>query len=169
MINWYEIVKSIATNPGKVITADVAIWNTNNPEYIEIYKLWQDCNVNMSSIRWINYYPGLDFDQSVVDEFAKLVNVTPLRSWISRIDPGYCAPLHYDIDDNESEYLENGTLYRFTCFIIHPIVGHVMAVDKEYLHSQPLGAVYAWPNYRAWHGAMNAGLRSNYMFHLIGY
>jgi hypothetical protein len=169
MINWYDIVQSISAKPGKAITADQAIWNMGNPEYSKIYDMWQAGNMNMPSVRWINYYPDIDFDQSVSDEFAESVGVTPLRSWISRIDPGYCAPLHYDVDDNEEEYLKNGELRRFTCFIIHPLIGHVMAVDKEYLYSQPLGTIYNWPNYRAWHGAMNAGLRSNYMFHLIGY
>jgi hypothetical protein len=169
MIDWYNITRDLFTKQGKAITADESIWNMDNPEYSEIYTIWKNGNINLSSVKWINYYPKVDFSNSVIDEFSETMRVKPLRAWISRIDPGYCAPLHYDVDDNEAEYITHGQLRRFTCFIMHPMVGHIMAIDNQYYYNQPLGTTIEWPDYKAWHGAMNAGLRTNYMFHLLGY
>lgn len=167
-INWATVIANLQ-GLGHDVTPDKENWNLETPGYKEILTLWQQGNVNMPSVKWINYYPGKNFNQQVSDVFSNLVGVTAIRSWISLIEPGYFAPLHWDVDDNEAEYLKLGDLKRYTCFISPPVLGHIMAVKDTYLYTRPLGDIYEWDNYREWHGAANAGFTPYYLFHLIGY
>lgn len=163
MIDWNLIISSL--KDGRVVTVDPARWNMNNPEYAEMLNLWKSKNFNTDSVKWTNFYEYGDVEAQV----AKELGIKPLRSWISCVEPGYMTGYHYDIDDNEKEYLTNGDLKRYSVFISEPDVGHLFILDKEYYFNKPQGTVIKWSHYRDWHNGINGGLSNKYMFHILGY
>ena len=167
-IDWNTVIDTLI-NPGVDITVDPAKWQLDTPGYNEIHVMWKSANFNMSAIKWINYYPGKHFDSTITDAVDKHVNVNIHRSWISRIDPGFFAPWHWDVDDNETEYLTKGTPVRYSCFIEKPAHGHIFIIGDDYYYNQPQGTLVKWDNYQAWHSGINAGMTPKYMFHLLGY
>ena len=163
MIDWNTVINNLTD--GCVVTVDPARWNMNNPEYAEILKLWKDNNFNTDSVKWTNYYDTKDLENKIAEQ----VNITPLRSWISCVEPGYMTGYHYDIDDNEEEYLTHGKIKRYSVFIGEPSVGQVFILGNEYHYNNAQGAVLEWDNYREWHNGINGSLSNKYMFHIIGY
>ena len=163
MINWNDIISNLKN--GNVVTVDPSRWNMANPEYAKILELWKTSNFNTDSVRWINYYGHTDIEYSIATE----LKITPLRSWISCVEPGYMTGYHYDIDDNEQEYLTHGTIQRYTIFISEPTVGHLFILGKDYHFNNTQGTVLKWDNHRDWHNGINGGLTNKYMFHIIGY
>lgn len=163
MINWNLVINNLKN--GRVVTVDPARWNMNNPEYTEMLDLWKHNNFNTDSVKWTNYYNTTELESKLSIE----LNITPLRSWISCIEPGYMTGYHYDVDDNEQEYLKNGLLKRYSIFISKPDVGHLFILGKEYFYNKSQGAILKWGNYRDWHNGINGGLSNKYMFHIIGY
>ena len=110
MINWNIVVNNLSN--GRVVTVDPTRWNMNNPEYAGMLKLWKDNNFNTDSVKWTNYYDTKELEK----EIAEQVGVTALRSWISCVEPGYMTGYHYDIDDNEQEYLKHGLILPLLFF-----------------------------------------------------
>jgi hypothetical protein len=163
MINWNNIIDNL-TN-GKVVTVDPARWNMSNPKYAEILELWERNRFNTDSVKWTNYYDTEDLEL----EISKEVGVKPLRSWISCVEPGYMTGYHYDIDDNEEEYLKHGLLKRYTIFIGKPELGHIFILGKDYFINRDQGTILKWSHHREWHNGINGGLSNKYMFHLLGY
>ena len=163
MINWNAVIANL--KDGKDITVDPARWNMNNSEYADILKLWKDSNFNTNSVKWTNYYDTNDIE----NEIAETVGVTVLRSWISCVEPGFMTGYHYDIDDNEQEYLKYGDLKRYSVFMSEPSVGQLFILGSEYHYNKPQGSMLQWENYREWHNGINGSLSNKYMFHLIGY
>ena len=163
MINWNLVIKNLTD--GRVVTVDPTRWDMANSEYKEMLDLWKSKNFNTASVKWTNYYDTKDLEVEV----AQQVSITPLRSWISCVEPGYMTGYHYDIDDNEKEYLTHGLLKRYSVFISEASVGHVFILGKEYFYNKPQGTILKWGNYRDWHNGINGGLENKYMFHIIGY
>jgi len=163
MIDWNKVIDNL--KDGKVVTVDPARWNMNNSEYAEILRLWKDSNFNTDSVKWTNYYDTKDIEKELSEQFF----VTPLRSWISCVEPGYMTGHHYDIDDNETEYLKLGKIKRFSVFISKPSVGQLFIMGSNYYYNMEQGAVLEWNNYREWHNGINGSLSNKYMFHLLGY
>jgi hypothetical protein len=163
MINWNSIINNLTD--GQVVTVDPARWNMSNPEYTKILDLWKSKNFNTDSVKWTNFYNTAD----TASELARELNINPLRSWISCVEPGYMTGYHYDIDDNEEEYLKHGLLKRYSIFISEPTVGHLFILGKEYFYNNPQGTIVKWSNHREWHNGINGGLENKYMFHIIGY
>lgn len=163
MINWNSIIENL--KDGKVVTVDPSRWNMNNPEYSKMLELWKNNNFNTNSVKWTNYYNY----GNIESEIANGLGITPLRSWISCIEPGYMTGYHYDIDDNEQEYLKHGAIKRYSIFISEPKVGHLFILGNEYYFNRPQGSVLKWSNYREWHNGINGGLSNKYMFHILGY
>ena len=163
MINWNNIINNLTD--GQVVTVDPARWNMSNPEYTKILDLWKSKNFNTDSVKWTNFYNTAD----TASELARELNIDPLRSWISCVEPGYMTGHHYDIDDNEEEYLKHGLLKRYSIFISEPTVGHLFILGKEYFYNNPQGTIVKWSNHREWHNGINGGLKNKYMFHIIGY
>jgi len=85
------------------------------------------------------------------------------------VEPGYMTGYHYDIDDNEKEYLKHGTLKRYSVFISKPSLGQIFILGNDYYFNNPQGTILKWGNYRDWHNGINGGLENKYMFHIIGY
>ena len=166
MINWNNIICNLKN--GKIIIVDPVVYavsQSSSSEYQSILALWKSKNFNTASVKWTNYYDTKDIEL----EIAQQVSITPIRSWISCVEPGYMTGYHYDIDDNEQEYLKNGTLKRYTVFISEPDVGHVFVLGKDYYFNQLPGTILKWDNYRDWHNGINGGLSNKYMFHILGY
>jgi hypothetical protein len=169
MINWNQIINDLTSKQGVEVTTDPSRWKLDNPEYLKIYNQWVAADFNMSAIKWINYYPGQHFDEDIVSQLSKSLDITAHRAWISKITPGYFAPWHWDVDDSEEQYLSKGTIKRFSIFIGEPHPGHFFTTDDVTFSNTEQGYVYQWKNYRSWHAGANAGLTPKYMFHLIGY
>jgi hypothetical protein len=167
-IEWNDIINEIKFKEGASITPSFDKWNLDNSEYIKIYNMWKEANFNISSIKWINYYPEEHFPQTVIDCLSLHLNVSVLRAWISRIDPGFFAPWHWDVDDKEHEYLEKGYPKRFSCFIEEPDNGHLFVIGDECFYNQPQGTIVEWGDYKDWHCGSNAGITPKFMLHLLG-
>lgn len=163
MIDWDNVIDNLSN--GRVITVDPSKWNMLNPEYQEMVDLWNQNNFNLNSVRWINYYSYSDIENQI----AKELNITPLRSWISCVEPGYMTGYHYDIDDNENEYLKHGEIQRYSIFISKPEVGQLFILNKDYHHNNPQGSFLKWNHYRDWHNGINGSFKNKYMFHILGY
>ena len=163
MIDWNQTIANL--KDGKDITVDPRSWNMNNPEYAKMLKSWQDNNFNTNSVKWTNYYDTKEIE----NELASRLHVTPLRSWISCVEPGYMTGYHYDIDDNEQEYLKLGEIKRFSVFMNDPKVGQLFILGSNYFYNQEQGTIISWLNYREWHNGINGSLANKYMFHLLGY
>lgn len=169
IINWDTVISEIVDKPGRKITADKSCWNFDKPGYKEVYDLWTAHNLNTDSMQWINYYPGNDFNYSVVEKFSDIVNAQVARAWVSRVNPGCYVGLHWDVDDNEQEYLQLGDLVRFTCHINKPATGQVVIVEDQYLYDQEQGNVYQWGSYKDWHSSFNCSLHPKFQFNFLGY
>jgi hypothetical protein len=163
MINWDNVIDNLAN--GNVVTVNPARWKMSNPEYTEMIDLWESNNFNTNSVKWINYYDTKDIETQLASE----LNIKPIRSWISCVEPGYMTGYHYDIDDNESEYLKLGNLKRYSVFISKPEVGHLFILNKEYHYNNPQGTILEWDRYRDWHNGINGGFTNKYMLHILGY
>jgi hypothetical protein len=166
IINWDKIIETVQNNNGIVLPN--LIWS--NPHFKEMKKLYVNSNYIMSSAEWINYYPGVDYDKLVDEEFGKFIGKPKYaRAWISRINPGKTAPWHWDLDDQEEEFLKNGNLIRYTSRINPPGVGQVTIIGNNALYNGPAGDVYKWPDHRIWHGSVNAGLTPKYQYNYLAY
>lgn len=165
-----EIVKQLEPLSGTSITTNFDYWDMSNNAYKDIYEKWQRANFNPNSIKWINYYPKKDFDEHVIIDIGAHISLNGIhRSWISRLDPGYYAPWHWDVDDNEDKYLEFGQIKRYSIIIHPPTLGHILIIGDDYIFNAPAGTIVEWKNHREWHAGINAGLVTNFMLHIVGY
>lgn len=167
MINWNDVTENL--HNGKTITVDPSIWNTANSEYKKIYDAWINADFNIDSIKWINFYPDMHFDMNICSTLCENLNINMHRAWISRLDPGYFAPWHWDIDDKIQEYKSFGPIRRFSIFIGKPHPAHFFVTDDTVFSNTPTGTIYEWRNFKSWHAGANAGLYPKYMLHLLGY
>ncbi len=168
-ILWDHVINRVSSHEGEVRTVGVDFYQNNKGEFNEIISLWRDAGYTTEKVEWINFYPDVHFDKIVSDAFAKQVNATHIRSWISCVRPGKSAPWHQDIDDNMDQYLKLGQLVRYTCHISKPEHGQVMLVEKESFYMIPQGTITRWPSILAWHGASNCGFSNHYLYHFLGY
>lgn len=165
-----QLVVSLSLQEGAHVTTDPTKWNFDTNGYTEIYKMWQDANFNPSAIKWINYYPATHFDAALIDDVAFYLRLTGIhRAWISRVDPGYYAPWHWDVDDNAATYLEKGNIKRYSIMLDKPAMGHIFILGDDYLYNCPHGAIFKWNNYKDWHSGINAGMTPKYILHVLGY
>lgn len=163
MINWQAVIANL--KDGRIITVDPAKWNMDNLKYAEMVELWESNNFNTDSVRWINYYDTKELEVTI----GKQVGITPLRSWISCVEPGYMTGYHYDIDDNEQEYLSRGLLKRYSIFVSEPSLGHVFILGNDYYVNKTQGTMLEWKAHNEWHNGINGGFANKYMFHILGY
>jgi hypothetical protein len=167
MHNWEFIINNL-TN-GNDVTVDPQRWNLENPEYVKILDRWKAANFNFSAIKWTNYYPGQHFSESIITDQMKNLNIKHIhRSWISKLDPGFMAPWHWDVDDNEEEYLKHGSITRYTILIEPMDHGHILIIGDDYFYNKPKDTVIKWANYKEWHSGINAGMKPSYMLHILG-
>jgi len=166
VISWDSIINSIKDKTGKPVN-NRQKWD--HPHRTDMHKMFVKSNYSMFSSEWINYYPGKDYDDSTIEKFGNIVGYSNhVRSWISRVDPGKTAPWHWDIDDNEIEYLAKGKLIRFVCKISKFDLGHVTLIGDGVLTGGQ-GDIYCWADHRQWHGSANCGLTSKFQFNYLAW
>lgn len=169
-LKWNDLINHVKQQEGKEITIKKENWNIDNPEYNKILELWKQADFNFNAIAWTNYYPKINFDYSWVEDIKDKVNLNGIhRAWISRINPGFYAPWHWDIDDNIDSYKEKGEILRYSIFIGKPNLCHVFVNETSCYTMQTQGTCVKWSSYDEWHAGMNAGLKPKFMFHIVGY
>lgn len=169
VIDWGMLINELP-NEGVEVTTNPEYWNLETSGYSEIYKMWEDANFNHASIKWTNYYPEKHFSKTIINDIAAYLQIKGVhRSWISRVDPGYFAPLHWDVDENENEFLKSGEILRYSILMGEPTYGHIFILGDDYIFGAPRGSIFKWNNYKDWHSGINAGMKPKYMLHLLGY
>lgn len=136
--------------------------------YQEVIKTWDNAGYKLSDIEWYDYYPGIHFDTDVCTKFADLVNADPKRVFVSELFPGRNVPYHWDVDDKEEQWLSEGSLKRWVCFIDTPKDGHVFILENECFYKIEQHEIYEWDNYRSFHAGTNCGYEPYYLFHFLG-
>lgn len=178
LIDWDSVVKTcLSCNTGDfnsvktVVDRSEGSWK-DNPQllgsYREVIELWDHAGYDLKQIEWYDYYPGTHIDIEIEQKFAELINVIPRRTFISELYPGRCVPYHWDVEDNEKEWLAQGSLERYVCFIDKPQVGHAFILEDEMFYNIDQHNVYQWDNYRNWHAGTNCGSEPYYLFHMLG-
>jgi hypothetical protein len=168
-INWQALVDSLSDVSGEARTYGVDFYNNATGKFNEIIDLWQQAGYDTAgTVEWINYYPNKHFDNKLVIQYEHYTGVTCARAWISKIRPGRYAPYHWDIDNNEDEFLKQGELVRFTTHMSTPIPGQVFIVSDQVCHMEPVGNTYQWDSYKDWHAGGNCSFESKYLFNFLG-
>lgn len=144
-------------------------WNSD-PLYEKMYEMWKENNFNMNSVKWRSYYPGVHFDGSVVEKIADFTGIKNIHSfWISRVDPGFFAPIHCDPFIDEIHDDEKGELKRYAIFITPSEAGHIFVLGRDYLYNFPVGTVIKWNHPNMLHIGINGSLKVKYMINVLGY
>lgn len=136
--------------------------------YREIISTWEQAGYDLNQIEWWDYYPGEHFDISIQEKFAEIVNADPMRVFISKVMPGHCVPYHWDVEDKEEEWLLQGELIRYVCFIDKPRFAHVFILEDRCFYNIEQGTIYQWDHYKDFHAGTNAGEGPYYLFHFLG-
>ena len=136
--------------------------------YRGIIDTWKNAGYKLEDIYWHDYYPGEHFDIAIQTKFAEIVNAQPRRVFVSDVAPGRNVPYHWDVEDKEEEWLAEGTLKRWVCFIDKPRWGSVLILEDECFHNVEQGAIYEWDNYRSYHAGTSCGEHNQYLFHFLG-
>jgi len=178
LIDWDEIVEICRnSNDGDynsvktVVDRSEGSWK-DDPEllgsYREVIELWDNAGYDLNQIEWYDYYPGEHFDIEVETKFAELINVIPRRTFVSEVYPGRCVPYHWDVEDNEKQWLAEGDLVRYACFMDKPKFGHVFILEDEMFYNAKQHDVIEWEFYKDWHAGTNCGSEPWYLFHMLG-
>lgn len=170
-IDWDKVIEQCYKKSGTVLNYNDKSFNKNISAFAEMDSVWQNAGYqyNDSSIEWINYFPGSDFDNTVVEQFQHIVDAQPWMTWISRIRPGKMAPWHFDAHSKLDQLLTLGQPVRYTCYIQEPHDAHVSIVGNTVIYKPAKGSIYKWSNYSDWHSGMNGGLTDKFMFNYWGY
>jgi len=170
LIDWNKIIKECEetspeyVGPGKGMDNDIPQLR----EIKEIWKKWYDRFNNGGTVAWDMYFPGKQWSQEAADKFWDFVGITePVSIWVSKINPGCFAPIHWDVQSNENEYIEDN-YRRFHCHITNPRFGHFFVVDDVAFYNEEKGNVYEWQSRKSWHAGSNCGLEPKYLLNAFG-
>lgn len=171
-VDCQALINELSAKQGKIETGIRDDYDPNHPQvkdYLYLKNLAEVSGYNKAgSVRFEHFYPGLDFDQSIADNFGKFVNATPKMIWVSKIMPGYCAPWHWDIIEHENEYRKEGEVVRFHCHLSKPKPGHVFMIENKAFYMEEQGNTYQWNDLRAWHAGSNVGLEPKWLLTFTG-
>lgn len=146
---------------------------TDQPMYDE-YKLQYDLMdkagyLRNNTIKFTHYYPGKHFTEEFSEKVAKICRVKHLGSFVSSIDPGFCAPWHTDVFNNYyKEMAEKYQMKRFVMFLSEPKPAQGFVIEDECFYMEEQGNIYEFPHIKAWHAGFNAGLETKFIFTLTG-
>lgn len=172
-INW----DSILSNLGSGHKRDVkAIWDNQTSlqgspmykAYLDIANKWIAAGYRIEDIFWYDYYPEEDYDTEIDETFRSIVGADFLRSWISRIDPGRNAPIHWDVDDNAPKWQEQGKIVRYTCWIDKPRWGSAFIIEDDMFYDIEQGTIVQWDSWDSYHAGTVAGKDPQYLYHYVG-
>jgi hypothetical protein len=169
-IDWDSVLLELKDKPGITLRYNEQTFNKNLKGFDQLAREWEQAGYvyNDSAIEWVNYFPGSDFSNNVVEQFGSIVNAKPWMIWISKIRPGRMAPWHFDAHSKIDE-LVGKDVVRYTCYIQKPTFGHVSIVEDVCVYRPNQGDIYQWPSYDSYHCGMNGGYTDKYMFNFWGY
>jgi hypothetical protein len=175
IIDWDKVIAGLErcgheTHPGP-FTGPTHKEGDDIPRLNECTELWKRNGYlaveDGGTVQWDMFFPGVHFDQSIVDKFVEHYEIKQYESaWISRVNPGRFAPIHWDVNDNEEHLLTLPDRLRWHSNISKPSFGHVFVVDNELFYNKEQGDVFQWDSRRYWHSGMNCGLVPKYQFNL---
>jgi hypothetical protein len=170
IIDWDEIIKQCASTTPEYIGPSHKK-SDDIPGLKEVSDLWDHAgykNLNEGgTVGWSMYLPGKQFDSSAIDKFCKIYNIETYRTaWISRIDVGHFAPIHWDVNDQEEQLSKLPPMVRYHCHISKPKFGHVFIVEDQCFYNKAQGDTFKWADRRYWHAGSNCGLEPKYILNL---
>lgn len=171
IINWQEVVDSLSKQEPAYIGPRL-----DESDVIgihEIATLWKNAGLvtvkNGGSVGWDMFSPNVNFDISIVNAFADYVGCDYTCAWISRVNPGRMVAWHWDINEDEEKYRNDGIeLDRFSCHINVHADGQVLVVEDQCIYNPNQGDTYQWPSRMSWHGSANFGFTPKYLFNFYG-
>lgn len=168
IIDWHAVIDSIKDQTPAYVGPSHKRGDTI-PGLDEIIDRWDNAGYKLfkdgGTVEWDMFLPGINFSEDIVKKFANFVGIAEWNTaWISRINQGRMAPLHWDIHDNEVQFMQEPDKIRFHCHISQPAFGHVVIVDDKCFYNETQGATYKWSSRRLWHGGANAGVTPKYLF-----
>jgi hypothetical protein len=177
LIDWDKVIASIQHHDGD-FNSVTSVVDRSEAEavgdqgllssYREIISTWEKAGYDLEQIQWHDYYPGEHFDIEVQQVFEQMFNATPRRVFVSQVLPGRCVPYHWDVEDHEQEWLAEGKLVRYVCFMDKPKFGHVLILEDECFYNIEQHEIYEWNWYRSHHAGTNCGTEPYYLFHFLG-
>jgi len=176
IIDWDPIIKTcIDSNTGDLNTVTTVVDRSESEaegellnSYRGIIDTWSNAGYKLSDIYWYDYYPGVHFDIEIQNKFADIVNADPRRVFVSEVDPGRNVPYHWDVEDKEQEWLAQGELKRWVCFMDKPRWGSVLILEDQCFYNIAQGEIWEWDYYRSHHAGTNCGKHKQYLFHFLG-
>jgi hypothetical protein len=141
------------------------------PGLTKIADMWEHAGYSTldkgGTVSWDMFLPGPSFDQSIVEQFADYIGLSTIHNcWISRVNPGYVAPIHWDVNDNEVQLSTEPDKLRWHCHIGKSEFGHIFIVDDKCLYNQLQGATYQWSSRKLWHAGTNCGTVPKYILNI---
>lgn len=174
-IDWNDVIANLG-EPDLTHAPETTNWTQwetmeeDGNEMKVVFENWKKANFNLKSIQWNNHYQGTSYPIELETKLAQHLRLKGVfRSWISKMNPGYMAPWHFDSQDEISKWLEVGEPQRFVVLMSPPSHGHIFILGEDYYFNQPQGTLFKWNHYKEWHSGINAGMLPKYQFHLIGY
>jgi hypothetical protein len=137
----------------------------SNPKVQALKETWEEAGYDAENgVWWLDYTAPKD----VAEKFSEFVGVKLLGGWITCVPPGFCVPWHYDITDDETEYLKMGQPVRYTCHLSTPSFGQAFMLEDHVFYNELQGNVYRWDDWQQWHGGINMGLESKFLYNFLG-
>lgn len=176
LIDWDPIVEickndntgDLNTPQGVIDRSEAEAEGTLLDSYRTIMTTWLDAGYKLPEIQWYDYYPGVHFDIEIQNIFANIVNADPRRVFVSEVFPGRNVPYHWDVEDKEQEWLAEGDLKRWVCFMDKPYFGHVLMFENDAFYNVSQHEIWEWDHYRDYHAGTNTGTEPYYLFHFLG-
>jgi len=159
-INWQLLITHLETQTPHIGPKHKA--SDNIPGLSEVTDLWNKAGYG-SSVQWDMFYPGEHFDNKIVEQVVEWTGMQSYtNAWVSRIHPGYFAPIHWDVQDDEPL----PDTVRFHIHMSTPQFGHVFIAENTCFYNQQQGATYKWTSRKSWHAGTNCGLVPKYIFNI---
>ena len=177
LIDWDKVIADVQPHTGDFNSvtsvvdrseAEAVGDQTLLSSYREVIGTWETAGYDLKQIQWYDYYPGEHFDITVQQVIEQMFNIIPRRVFVSEVLPGRCVPYHWDVEDHEEEWLAEGKLIRYVCFIDKPKFGHVLILEDECFYNIEQHEIYEWDFYRSYHAGTNCGTEPYYLFHFLG-
>jgi hypothetical protein len=172
-MNWPELMKLLTSTPPRLRGNDQEDdIHVNNPKVEALIKIWKKAGyIDSPSVQWVDFLPHEHFPKEWIEKFASYVNVEPAGCWVSAVPPGHLVPWHpdYKMPEQEAEFLAIGVPVHYTVHICEPSFGQVLIVDNHAIYNPAQGDVYRWDDWQDWHGGMNMGTQTKYLFNFFGW
>jgi hypothetical protein len=167
IINWDSVINDCDNN----FTTYIEPINQRGDSVLgvdSILDMWDNAGYKTvndgGTVAWDMFLPGEHFDQTVIDQFVEYFQINEYKTaWISRINIGRFAPIHWDVDDS-NEPLDDS--FRYHCHIGKPQWGHTFIVENQCFYGEQQGSTYRWDSRKYWHAGTNCGLTPKYLFNL---